>query len=192
MKKKLKVSINAPVVLTFALACFIALILGFVTGGFLTKLLFMTYHTDGFAVLDLLRLFTHVLGHSGWDHFIGNMAFILLLGPILEEKYGSFKVLEVILVTAFVTSVINSFFFPTVALCGASGVVFAFILMTSYTSFKEGEIPLSFILVAFIYIGKEIFQGLFEMDNISNLSHIVGGIVGGIVGYLLNKKPGKA
>ena len=191
MKKKLTVSINAPVVLSFALACFIALILGFITGGFLTRLLFMTYHTQGFSLLDPVRLFTHVLGHSGWDHFIGNMAYILLLGPMLEEKYGSGKVLGVILITALVTSVINSVFFPSVALCGASGVVFAFILMTSFTSFKEGEIPLSFILVAFIYLGKEIFQGVFENDNISNLSHILGGIVGGIVGYVLNRIPKK-
>ena len=94
----------------------------------------------------------------------------------------------IIAVTAFVTGVINCIFFPNVALCGASGICFAFILLTSFTSFKEGEIPLTFILVAVVFIGNQIFEGLFMDDNISNLSQILGGVVGGIAGYSLKKK----
>jgi len=188
MKKKLKISFNAPVVLSFALLCLVALILGAVTGKWTTETLFMTRRDSLLSPLTYLRFFTHVLGHSDWDHFIGNMAYILLLGPILEEKYGSSKVLGVILLTAVVSAVINFILFPDIAVCGASGVVFAFILMTSFTSFKEGEIPISFILVAVIFLGKEIINGIFVDDNISNLSHILGGVVGGIAGYLLNRK----
>ncbi|MBQ7775399.1 MAG: rhomboid family intramembrane serine protease, partial [Lachnospiraceae bacterium] len=86
------------------------------------------------------------------------------------------------------TGLINYIFFWKVALCGASGIVFAFILLTSFTNFKEGEIPLTFILVAVIFIGQQIFEGITVQDNVSNLSHIIGGIVGAICGYLLNKK----
>jgi membrane-associated peptidase rhomboid family len=35
------------------------------------------------------------------------MAYILLLGPMLEEKHGPMKIIEVIAVTALVTGVIN-------------------------------------------------------------------------------------
>ena len=188
VKKKLKISFNAPVVLSFSIGCLIALILGVATRGKLTEALFSTFRSSLLSPLTYVRFFTHALGHAGWEHFIGNMSYILLLGPILEEKYGSARVLEVILLTAFVTAVINAILFPNVAICGASGVVFAFILMTSFTSFKDGEIPLSFLLVAVIYLGKEIFDGIFVQDNISNLSHILGGVVGGIAGYLLNRK----
>ena len=83
---------------------------------------------------------------------------------------------------------VNFFFFPHVAICGASGVVFAFILMTSFTSFKKGEIPITFILVAIVYLGQQVYDGLFVKDNISNMAHIVGGIVGAVAGYTLNKK----
>ena len=76
---------------------------------------------------------------------MGNASYILLLGPMLEEKYGSVKILGIMAVTAFVTSLVNSLLFPNVALTGASGIVFAFILLTSFTGFKEGEIPLTFI-----------------------------------------------
>ena len=107
---------------------------------------------------------------------------------MLEEKYGSAKILKVIVVTALVTGLINYLFFWHVGLCGASGVVFAFILLTSFTSFKKGDIPLTFVLVAIIFIGQQICEGLFVRDNISNLSHIVGGVIGAVIGFSSNKK----
>ena len=96
--------------------------------------------------------------------------------------------IEVIVVTALVTGVVNYVFFWNTALCGASGVVFAFILMSSFTSFREGEIPITFILVAVIYLGQQIYEGIVLQDNISNMAHILGGVVGGILGFSLNKK----
>ena len=95
---------------------------------------------------------------------------------------------QVIIITAVVTGLVNYILFPTVALCGASGVVFAFILLTSFTSFKNGEIPLTFILVAVIFLGQQVYEGVFLQDNISNLSHVLGGIIGSVVGFKLNKK----
>ena len=187
-RQRLIITNNAPAVLGFALACLAALLINQFTGGKANKLLFMTYHSSLKNVLTYVRFFTHVLGHGNWEHFIGNASYILLLGPLLEEKYGSQLILFVILVTALVTALVNYVFFWNVGLCGASGVVFAFILMTSFTSFKEGEIPLTFILVAVIFIGQQVFEGLFLKDNVSNLSHIIGGILGAVIGYALNKK----
>lgn len=130
-----------------------------------------------------------MFGHSGWEHYIGNATYILLLGPMLEEKYGSKRMIQIIAITAVVTGVVNYILFPNVALCGASGVVFAFIkLLTSFTSFKTGEIPLTFILVAIVFLGQQVYEGVFLNDNISNLSHVVGGVIGSIVGYKLNMK----
>lgn len=189
MKKKLKISYNSPVVLTFVLICLIVLVVDGVTLGKSTNLLFMTYHSSLANPLTYLRFFTHVLGHSGWQHFISNAAYLLLLGPMLEEKHGSQTLIEIIAITALVTGLVNYIFFPSVALCGASGVVFAFIILASFTGFKDGEIPLTFILVAIIYIGQQIFEGITVADNISNMAHIVGGAVGAVLGYLLNKKP---
>ena len=186
--KKLKITFNSPVVLGFIFVSLAVLLLGFVTMGKSNELLFMTYHSALTNPLTYLRLFTHVLGHAGWEHYIGNASYILLLGPMIEEKYGSKRILQVILVTALVTGVINYILFPSVALCGASGVVFAFILLTSFTSFKQGEIPLTFILVAIIFLGQQVYDGVFLQDNISNFSHVLGGIIGSVVGYRLNRR----
>lgn len=186
--KKLKISFNAPVVLSLVAACFIATLLNYITLGFTGRVLFVTYHSALLSPMTWLRSFTHILGHADWAHLVGNMSYLLLLGPMLEEKYSSKRLLAVIAITAFGTSMVNYIFFPNIALCGASGVVFAFILLSSFTSFREGEIPLTFILVALFYIGQQIFEGITLHDNISNMAHIVGGIIGGACGYALNKR----
>ena len=67
-------------------------------------------------------------------------------------------------------------------------MVLAFILMTAFTSFREGEIPLTFPMVAAIYLGQQIVEGVFLQDDISNLSHILGGVVGDVVGYKMNRR----
>ena len=154
MHKKLKITFNAPVTLGFVIICFIATLLGVVSNGRITQMVFMTYHSSLANLMTYVRFITHIFGHSGWSHFIGNASYLLLLGPMLEEKYGSKELIEVIGITAVVTGLVNYIFFWNVGLCGASGVVFAFIILASFTGFKEGEIPLTFILVAVIFIGQ--------------------------------------
>lgn len=175
-------------VLSFVTACFVVMIINYITGGVSNKIAFMTYHSSLVSPMTYVRLFTHVLGHANWEHFIGNMAYILLLGPMLEEKYGSLRVVHIIAVTAAVIGVINYVFFWDVALCGASGICFAFILLSSFISLREGEIPLTVILVAVIFLGQQIHEGIVVQDNISNIAHVIGGIIGGIIGFSLNKK----
>lgn len=191
MQIKFKVSFNAPVVLTFSIMCFVVTILGIITKGALTQALFMTYHSSPSSPFTYVRFLTHILGHANFAHFMGNVSYLLLIGPLLEEKYGSKNVVIVMITTAIVTGLVNYALFPNVGLCGASGVVFAFIIMASFTGFSEGEIPLTFILVSLIYIGQQIYEGLAVNDNISNMAHIVGGIVGAVIGYHLNVRRNK-
>ena len=190
MNKSRRITFNSPVVLSFVIISFGVMVANYLTAGLSNQFLFVTYHSSLASPMTYVRFFTHVLGHNGWSHYIGNMMYLLLLGPMLEEKYGSRAIIEVILVTGLVTGLVNWFFFPGIALCGASGVVFAFIMMTSFTGFREGEIPLTVILVTIIFLGQQVYEGLFVADNISNMAHVVGGIVGGVAGYLLNKKTG--
>lgn len=186
-KRKIRVSFNSPVVLGFTLVCLAALLLARVTGGRTNALVFSTYHSSLTNPMTYVRFIGHVFGHANWDHFLGNITLLLVIGPLLEEKYGSSNILFIILATAITTGVANYIFFPNVRLLGASGVVFAFILLSSFTSIKEGMIPLTFILVAIIYIGQEIYAGLCIPSNISNFTHIVGGLVGSGLGYVMHK-----
>ena len=187
MKRKVKISFNSPVVLWFSIISLAALIIGAITQGASTRLLFSVYRSSLASPLTYVRFIGHVFGHANWSHFIGNIMLLLVVGPMLEEKYGSSNILFVILATALVTGIVNFIFFPHVQLLGASGVVFAFILLSSFTSIREGTIPITFILVALIYIGGEIYDGVFVKDNVANLTHIIGGGVGSGLGYVMSK-----
>lgn len=181
----MKVTYNSPAILSFTLIATAVQVLSDVLGPTFTSL-FTTYPTfQFFNPLWYLRLISHIAGHSGWEHLVGNFSLILLIGPTLEEKYGSKNLVYMILVTAIVTSLLNSLLFPT-GLLGASGIVFMLILLSSVTNVRKGELPLTFILVASLYLGKEIVTS-FQMDNISQFGHIMGGIAGGFFGFSLSK-----
>ena len=83
---------------------------------------------------------------------------------------------------------INVIFFPGVALLGASGVAFMMILLSSFANSGSGEIPLTLIFVAVLYLGTEIINGLFAQDNISQMAHIIGGLCGCGFGWLISGK----
>lgn len=183
-----KIQYNSPVILTFAIVSFGALILNMITKGWSNRLLFSVYRSSFGNPFTYIRLFGHVLGHSNLQHYTGNMMMILLLGPMIEERYGSITMLKMMGITAFVTGIINSLLFPRVALCGASGIVFLLIVLSSMVNFKEGEIPLTLILVLVVYLGEEIVNGLFSKDNISQLAHIIGGLCGCGFGFMIGAK----
>lgn len=181
-----RLDFNSPVVLGFTFISAFALFLNNLTGGASNRLLFTVYATSFTDPLAYVRVFTHVLGHANLNHFVGNMTLFLLLGPMLEEKYGSLDLFFMIVITAFTAGVVNIFCFPTTGLLGASGVVFAMIIASSLTGMKDGKIPLTFVLVTFIYLGDEV-ASLFADDNISQLGHIGGGIMGAIMGTVYAK-----
>lgn len=185
-KTKLKITYNAPVSLTFFFLCCFTLLLSLITGGRSNQLLFCV---RGFSFLDplsWLRLFTHVLGHQSFSHFIGNMMYLLLLGPLLEEKYGRKPLLDTIVITAFVTGLVACLL--NVSMLGASGVVFSFILMSSFTAFRQHTLPLTVILVAALYLGQQVYEMITAGGNVAYFAHIIGGLVGAGMGYLFSSR----
>jgi membrane associated rhomboid family serine protease len=177
-----RIHYNSPVILTLTLLALIALVFGYATDKASTMLLFSVYRGSLSDVLFYFRLFGHVLGHANWEHFINNFLLILVLGPILEEKYGSKQMIKMIFITAITTGVLN-IAFSNHALLGASGIVFMLILLSSFANLQKGKIPLTVILVAIIYLGEEVANIILVKDNISQFTHIVGGICGGFFGY---------
>jgi membrane associated rhomboid family serine protease len=182
---------NSPVILTFALISSAVMLASNGTGGAMT----MNYFSIAPTMLwsdpaTYLRLFSHVIGHANWEHLVSNFSLILLIGPLLEEKYGSQLMLIMILVTALLTAIINTLFFST-GLLGASGIVFMLILLSSFASVRAGSIPLTFIIIVILYLGRE-FSNTLRADNISQFAHILGGICGGAFGFLGQRMLGAA
>ena len=179
---KLRITYNAPVVLTFAIAAVAAFVVTQVAPA--TQQWFASYpHVEG--ARSYVGLFSHILGHASWEHLIGNFMLILLIGPILEERHGSIQLLIMILVTALVTGLANLAFGHNPVL-GASGIAFMMILLASMANVRGGEVPLSFIAVALIYLGGELVRS-FNNDQVSHMAHLVGGSVGAVFGFIAAK-----
>lgn len=187
MRRGIRLQYNSPVVLTFAIVSLGALILGEVTNGRTNALLFSVYRSSLADILTYPRFILHVLGHSGYSHYIGNMMMILVVGPPLEEKYGSRSLFWAIFLTAFVSGMVQWLFFPGTALLGASGIVFMMIVMSSLSGMKDGYIPITLILVLILYVGGEIVDGVVLSDNISQLTHIIGGVCGAFLGISMRR-----
>ena len=154
--KKIVIRFNAPVILTFALLSLLALLLGNWTNGATTYQYFSVYRASLSDPLTYVRFFGHVLGHADYEHYMSNMLLILLVGPGLEEKYGSGTMVWTIALTALITGLVHFVFFPNTVLLGASGVVFMMIVLSSFTAMRRGEIPVTLILVVIFYLGGEI------------------------------------
>lgn len=179
---------NSPVILSFFFLSLLALLLGHMTGGWTTAGLFSVYRSSLADPLTYIRFLGHVLGHADLSHFLGNMLLLLVVGPPLEEKYGSRTLLIGMVLTALVSGVLQFICFPNSALLGASGIVFMLIMLASLAGMKDGRIPLTLILAAVLYLGQEVYAMVALRDNVANFMHLVGGVTGTVFGVVLAKR----
>lgn len=180
----MRIKYNAPVILTYAILSICVLV--FSSTGLLVKYFSSPANLSFSNPYFYLRLISYIAGHAGWSHLIGNLMIILLIGPLLEEKYGSGKLLEMILVTAVSTALLNAFLFSN-SLIGGSGIAFMLILLGSFSNIKSKEIPLTFIIISVLFIGNEVVA-ILRIDNISQFSHLAGGFIGAGYGFLRSGK----
>ncbi len=177
-------SYNSVVILSYFIICLIVLILNTILKGKVNKFLSLKKGSL-LNPMTYIRLVTSGLCHSNWTHFRNNFIMILLIGPLLEEKYGSIQLLEMLLITTAVSSLIHLFIYDSSAI-GASDNVYMLVVLCSIVNITEGKIPITLILIFLFYIADEIikqFKG--KNDGISHDSHIVGAICGFIFGYFI-------
>jgi len=186
-KREFIISFNAPVILWLTIIALGVLIIDNITGGFMGRL-FASFRTRWTDPLQYVRLFSYVFVHANVAHYVGNFMMILAIGPMVEEKYGSRNLIWFIVITTLITGLVNVLFFPAVATVGASGIVFMLILLASFTNIQQGKLPITVPLVAILYLGNEVMQGIFADDNISQLSHIIGGLCGAVAGAVFHSR----
>lgn len=175
---------NSIVILTMFFISLFEMILNNLTGGYVTKKFFASGRGSPFNPMTYIKMFIHPLGHMDWSHFSKNYMKILLLGPIIEEKYGSINLLLMILITSFIIAIINIIRGGN-KIVGASGISFMLVILSSIVNINDNRIPLTFILIIIFYITDEIIDLLrTEKDGISHISHLVGGICGAVFGFI--------
>ena len=175
---------NSIVILTMFFISLVEIILDRLTGGLITKAFFASGRGSPINPMTYIKMFTHCLGHMDWGHFSRNYMKILLLGPIIEEKYGSVNLLIMILITSFVIALVNMLRGGN-KIVGASGISFMLVVLSSIVNITDNRIPLTFILILIFYITDEIIDVIgSSRDGVSHLSHLVGAVCGGIFGFI--------
>ena len=177
-------SYNSIVTLSYFFLCLIVLILNKISKGKLNN--FLTFREGSFLnPINYIRFLTSGLCHSSWNHFRNNFIIILLIGPMLEDKYGSIPFLKMLIITTILSSLIHFFIYKHGAI-GASDNTYMLIVLSSIVNITNGKIPITLILIFFFYIADEIINQISRKDdNISHDSHIVGAICGFIYGYFI-------
>ena len=108
---------------------------------------------------------------------MNNFLYILLVGPMIEEKYGTITLLKMMLITSFVIGLFN-FIFSKKGIIGASGIVYMLITLSSAVNLSDGKIPLTLIFICLFYVINEIISSIFRTDNVSHISHFIGALCG--------------
>src|SRR5574344_219729 len=203
----IRVTFNAPVTLIFAILCIVLFVLDafWLKGKILTRVL-TCRGKIGSAVafnfknpFDYIRIFTHVFGNTTWTALFINLAYILLLGPTLEERYGSPITALTMVMAALVTGVLNVCFLST-PLTGSESIVLLMVLLASVASIDKGELPLTFLIVFILFCAYEMYTAVssdplyqkgflsFLKINIPLFIDLAGGICGSLFGFLVAPK----
>lgn len=180
-----KFDYNAPVILTYFFICLIILIVDKLCKGKFSATFFTTYKNDSLLnPLTYFKLVSHSLGHADWDHLYSNFIKILLIGPLIEEKYGSINLLIAMILTSLIIGIVNKVFGKG-GILGASGVAYMLILLSSFVNMENGKIPITLTLIILFFVVDEVIK-LFrrKKDGVSHLGHITGAICGIILGML--------
>jgi membrane associated rhomboid family serine protease len=128
-----------------------------------------------------VSLISYVFGHSSIEHLLGNMSLLLILGPIIELKYGTKRFILMSVITALITGILHTLLWDN-GLLGFSGLVFMYIVLSTLLNIRNREIPFTFILVVVLYFGIEILSSLKE-TQISHFAHLFGGAMGAFWGF---------
>ncbi len=186
MKKFLDMfTYNCPVVLSYFFICLGVLFLAFLTKK-KSDVFFLSGRNSLLSPLTYFTLVSHIFGHASFEHLASNFTLILLIGPILEEKYGSILLLKMILLCGVIIGIIN-FIFSKKYVYGSSGILYMFIVLSSFVNIEEGKIPLTFVFICLFYIISE-FKELLKRkkDNVSHLGHLIGAVCGFIFALFLH------
>lgn len=176
----MRITFNAPFTLLFSLAA-VAFYFLFQADGSIPRIFVLQGDFQLTNWKWYVSLVGYTLGHGSIAHLFGNISIILLLGPIVERRYGTKRLLIMVSITGLVTALVHIIFWEH-WLVGASGIVFMLIVLTTLVDIKGNELPFTFILIVLLYIGKEVFA-IFDDDQISQFAHISGGVLGTIFGF---------
>lgn len=208
-KNSFGIKYDSPVILTFAIASFIVFALDFFVfkKDFIKEFfvchaskVFGDYEAFNFkAFPDYPKMIFHELGSTSWHSLLTGILIIMILGPSVEEKFGSvFTGLMI-----FMTSLISGILTATIShytLTGSTGVIFTFMILSLITDISKKSFSLSAFFIFVVFIAIQLLESgneeknfiLFMQKNTGLFIEMIGGICGSLFGFMVTPKSKKA
>lgn len=144
---------------------------------------------------DWYRFITSAFLHAGFMHIAGNMLFLWVFGPPVEDRLGRWWFLLFYVGAAVVSALVHIAADPVPAI-GASGAIAgvagAFLVLFPKVRIRTLMI---FIIIGLVMIPSWFFVGLkiafdlfaegFSQDNVANMAHLGGYAYGIVVAWIL-------
>lgn len=137
-------------------------------------------------ISSYLRLFLYAFGSQNFVGLLSNLLFLLMLGPVMEERYGSLVIGIMMAVSVLFSGVLNTCFCET-SLQGCMPIIFMMIFLNSFMSFSKKKIPVSFLVIFVFYIAREVFGKTFS-EIVGLIICITGGLCGSLFAFLTSPK----
>ncbi|MBS7294836.1 MAG: rhomboid family intramembrane serine protease [Treponema sp.] len=142
------------------------------------------------SVRALFGIVFHIFSYFDFNQLLCDLIFIMLLGPFMEERYGSIIIGIMIFVASLFSGVLNACFcsFPS---SGAPCIVFMLILLDAMMNISKKKISASSIAVLLLFIVR-----LYIVKNQNGIIDVIiviaGGLCGSLFAFIASPKARKA
>jgi membrane associated rhomboid family serine protease len=178
-----RLQVDSPLVLSFAAACVVVQALTPLLPG-VKAACFAVSKRPSLSPAGAISLLGHVLGHADWAHLQQNAVLLLLAGPACESALGAPRLCKIIGCTALTTAATHIALGPAGSVqLGASGVVFALILLNGCLERRADGLPLTFVASAALWLGRELGQ---SQPGVARTAHLSGAAIGTYFGHRLH------
>ncbi len=200
MAKKLQLVFNSPVIVISALLSIVVLILhnsvvpNLIEIACSSNTAPLTEHAfNPINPLHYIRLFTLIFGHYTMQSLCLNLVIILLLGPRVEERFGSVLVMVMFAITSFVTGILSALFLQN-PICGLDGIAMLLVILTLFECANLKEISFNYLILLVLLFVNSIVLSV-QQNYYGILLHYLGSLCAGSFGFLdysqQKKKPRK-
>lgn len=199
-KNSLKFIFDSPVVLVFSVVSAVIFISDLILKLNLSEKIFECPGAksvpafDFKSALSYVKLVIYPFGGENSTSFFLNIGFILLLGPVLEERYGSIMLALMIFITSLVGGVLTACV-STFGIYGCGGIVFMMIILSVLSVFIKKQLPVSWIFIFALYLALSLFSGKkisgfmpFMQNNVPVFIQLASGICGSLFGFFVCPK----
>lgn len=137
---------------------------------------------------DLITIFSAMFLHAGWLHILGNMLYLWVFGPALEDVMGPVSYLFFYLLGGVVAMAAQVYAMPTSAIpnIGASGAIAAVMggFLITYPSDRIRTVLIIFIFIDVALIPSIILIGIWFILQLLNGLGSVADVQSGGVAYM--------